>query len=86
MAAMRRNSVIVDLAASSGSNVGGRAAGETVERHGVLMIDAADGVSRLEADAFNLFAPHVFDPTEACWDKDAEALRLSEWGTSRSMR
>jgi NAD(P) transhydrogenase subunit alpha len=92
IAAMRPGSVIVDLAVENGGNVEGAVLGQTVERHGVLVIGAADGASRLAADASNLFARNLYNFIEAYWNKTdkrmivpdqdqlADAVRLTAGG------
>lgn len=76
VAAMRAGSVIVDLAAENGGNVEGAVAGETVERHGVLLIGLTDGASRLAVDASNLFARNCCNFIEAYWDKGEGRLAM----------
>jgi NAD(P) transhydrogenase subunit alpha len=70
IASMRPGSVIVDMAASAGGNVEGTVAGETVEKHGVTIIGAANLARSLAADASALFARNLFNFLSAFWDKD----------------
>ncbi|MET0372383.1 MAG: Re/Si-specific NAD(P)(+) transhydrogenase subunit alpha [Sphingobium sp.] len=77
IAAMKPGSVIVDLAAENGGNVEGVVAGETVERHGVLIFGLTDGASRLAVDASNLFARNCYNFIEAYWDKGAKTLTMA---------
>jgi len=70
VAAMRRGSVIVDMAAAAGGNVEGTVAGETVQKHGVTIIGAANLARSLAADASALFARNLYNFLAAFWDKD----------------
>src|SRR4051794_16611298 len=70
LASMRPGSVIVDLAAEAGGNVEGTVAGQTVEKHGVTIIGAADLARTLAADASALFARNLYNFLSAFWDKE----------------
>jgi NAD(P) transhydrogenase subunit alpha len=78
LAAMRRGSVIVDLAAAAGGNVEGTVAGETVEKHGVTIIGASDLPRSLAADTSALFARNLYNFLSAFWDKDKNAPELPD--------
>jgi NAD(P) transhydrogenase subunit alpha len=78
LATMRRGSVIVDLAAAAGGNVEGTIAGDTVERHGVRIIGAADLPRSLAADTSALFARNLYNFLSAFWDKDKNAPELPD--------
>jgi len=78
LATMRRGSVIVDLAAEAGGNVEGTVAGETVEKHGIVIIGASNLARSLAADASALFARNLFNFLSAFWDKDKNAPELPE--------
>ena len=67
---MRPGSVIVDMAAAAGGNVEGTVAGETVQKHGVTIIGAANLARSLAADASALFARNLYNFLAAFWDKD----------------
>ena len=71
VATMRSGSVIVDLAAEAGGNVEGCVAGESVVRHGVTIIGAAQLSRSLAADASALFARNLYNFLAAFWDKEA---------------
>jgi NAD(P) transhydrogenase subunit alpha len=71
VATMRPGSVIVDLAAEAGGNVEGCVAGDTVERHGVKIVGAANLARSLPADSSALYARNLFNFLSAFWDKDA---------------
>ncbi|WP_028970423.1 NAD(P) transhydrogenase subunit alpha [Sphingomonas sp. URHD0057] len=70
IASMRPGSVIVDMAAGAGGNVEGTVAGETVEKHGVTIIGAANLARSLAADASALFARNLYNFLSAFWEKD----------------
>jgi len=70
VAAMRPGSVIVDMAAAAGGNVEGTVAGETIQKHGVAIIGAANLARSLAADASALFARNLYNFLAAFWDKD----------------
>jgi NAD(P) transhydrogenase subunit alpha len=70
IATMRPGSVIVDMAAAAGGNVEGTISGETVEKHGVRVVGAANLARSLAADASALFARNLYNFLSAFWDKD----------------
>ena len=70
VAAMRLGSVIVDLAAAAGGNVGGTEAGKSVLRHGVTIIGATNLARTLAADASALFARNLYNFLAAFWDQE----------------
>ena len=70
LATMRPGSVIVDLAAEAGGNVEGTVSGESVRKHGVTVIGAANLARTLAADASALYARNLFNFLCAFWDKD----------------
>ena len=71
VATMRPGSVIVDLAGGSRRQCRGLVAGESVVRHGVTIIGAANLARSLPADASALFARNLYNFLTAFWDKDA---------------
>ena len=70
IASMRPGSVIVDLAAEAGGNVEGTVAGESIVRHGVTIIGAANLARSLAADASALFARNLYNFLSAFWDQE----------------
>ena len=70
LATMRPGSVIVDLAAEAGGNVEGTVAGESVIKHGVTIIGAANLARTLASDSSALFARNLYNFLSAFWDKD----------------
>jgi len=92
LATMRRGSVVVDLAAEVGGNVEGTVSGQSVEKHGVTIIGAANLARSLAADASALFARNLYNFLSAFWDRDearpvlpdddeiVKAIRLTQGG------
>src|SRR5437764_1491252 len=72
LATMRRGSVVVDLASDAGGNVEGTVSGQSVEKHGVTIIGAANLARSLAADASALFARNLYNFLSAFWDKEQE--------------
>ncbi len=70
LATMRPGSVIVDLAAEAGGNVEGCVAGETVSRHGVVVVGAVQLARSLAADASALFSRNLSNFLTAFWDQE----------------
>jgi NAD(P) transhydrogenase subunit alpha len=92
LAAMRSGSVIVDLAAEAGGNVEGTVSGQSVVKHGVMIIGASNLARSLAADASALFARNLYNFLSAFWDKEqgrvvfpdddeiVKAIRLTQGG------
>jgi NAD(P) transhydrogenase subunit alpha len=92
VATMRSGSVIVDMAADAGGNVEGTVSGNSVVKHGVTIIGAANLARTLPADASALFARNLYNFLSAFWDKDqgrpvlpdddeiVKAIRLTQGG------
>jgi len=92
LATMRGGSVVVDLAAEVGGNVEGTVSGQSVEKHGVTIIGAANLARSLAADASALFARNLYNFLSAFWDRDearpvlpdddeiVKAIRLTQGG------
>jgi NAD(P) transhydrogenase subunit alpha len=78
LATMRTGSVIVDMAAESGGNVEGSAAGETKQIHGVTVIGAKNIAALMPADTSALFSRNLFNFLSAFWDKEAGKPVLDE--------
>jgi len=70
IAGMRPGSVIVDLAAEAGGNFEGTVSGETVQKHGVTVIGAANLARGLAADSSALFARNLYNFLSAFWDNE----------------
>ena len=69
VATMKAGSVVVDMAADAGGNVEGTKSGESVVRHGVTIVGAANLARSLAADASALFARNLYNFLSAFWDK-----------------
>jgi NAD(P) transhydrogenase subunit alpha len=78
VATMRPGSVIVDLAAEAGGNVEGTVAGESVVKHGVTIVGAANLARTLASDSSALFARNLYNFLSAFWDKDKGAPVLPD--------
>ena len=78
IATMRPGGVIVDLAAEQGGNVEGAVAGETVERHGVKIIGAANLAGTMPADASALFSRNLYNFLSAFWNETTGRPELDE--------
>lgn len=70
VASMRPGGVIMDLAAEAGGNVEGTVAGESVVRHGVTIVGAANLARSLAADSSALFARNLYNFLSAFWDQE----------------
>lgn len=98
IATMRAGSIIVDLASDAGGNVEGSVSGERTEKHGVIIIGAANLARTLAADASALYARNLYNFLSAYWDKEqgrpvlpdedeiVKAIRLTRNGTIVSER
>ena len=92
IASMRPGSVIVDLAAEAGGNVEGTVSGQSVVKHGVTIIGAANLARSVASDSSALFARNLYNFLAAFWDKDqgrvvlpdddeiVKAIRLTQGG------
>jgi NAD(P) transhydrogenase subunit alpha len=98
VATMRPGSVIVDVAASAGGNVEGTVSGQSVQKHGVTIVGAANLARGLAADSSALFARNLYNFLNAFWDKEqgrpvlpdedeiVKAIRLTQGGKVVSER
>ncbi|MEO6433610.1 MAG: NAD(P) transhydrogenase subunit alpha [Sphingomicrobium sp.] len=75
---MRPGSVIVDLAAEAGGNVEGTHNGQSVVKHGVTIIGAANLARSLAADSSALFARNLHSFLAAFWDSETKGLVLPD--------
>lgn len=72
---MKAGSVIIDMATEQGGNCPLSEAGQTVNRHGVLIVGETNLPSLLAADASALYARNVLDFLKLIVDKDG-ALKI----------
>ncbi len=75
--AMKPGSVIIDMAAESGGNVEGSAAGQTVEINGVKLVGEGNWPNQVASDATNMYANNVFNLLDEFWDGEASSLALN---------
>jgi NAD(P) transhydrogenase subunit alpha len=73
---MRRGSVAVDLAASTGGNIEGSVVDQEVEVDGVRIIGLGNLPAEVARDASQMYANNVANLLEHAWDKETSALRL----------
>ena len=78
IASMRPGSVIVDLAAEAGGNVEGTVSGQSVVKHGVTIIGAANLARSVASDSSALFARNLYNFLAAFWDKDQGRVVLPD--------
>jgi H+-translocating NAD(P) transhydrogenase subunit alpha len=73
---MRPGSVIVDLAASTGGNVEGTIADQTVLVNGVKLIGMSNFAGQVAKDASQMYANNVVNLIEHAWNKESKRLEL----------
>jgi NAD(P) transhydrogenase subunit alpha len=76
VAGMRRGSVIVDLAASTGGNVEGTVPGKEVTVKGVRIVGLDNFPGQVARDASQMYANNVANLIEHAWDKETASLSL----------
>jgi NAD(P) transhydrogenase subunit alpha len=74
---MKPGSVIMDLAAEQGGNCEGTVAGQTVDKHGVILIGPINMPSRVAVDASALYAKNVLNFLALLVDAKTGALSVS---------
>jgi NAD(P) transhydrogenase subunit alpha len=77
VAGMKAGSVIVDLAASTGGNVEGTIADQTVTVNGVQIIGLANLPGEVAKDASQMYASNVTNLIEHAWNKETKRLELN---------
>jgi H+-translocating NAD(P) transhydrogenase subunit alpha len=77
VAGMKAGSVIVDLAASTGGNVEGTVADQTVSVNGVKIIGLANFPGEVAKDASQMYASNVTNLIEHAWHKEQGRLELN---------
>lgn len=73
---MRSGSVIVDLAASTGGNVEGTIADQTVLVNGVKLVGMSNFAGQVAKDASQMYANNVVNLIEHAWNKESKRLEL----------
>ncbi|MDT8369801.1 MAG: NAD(P) transhydrogenase subunit alpha [Longimicrobiales bacterium] len=76
VAAMRRGSVVIDMATATGGNVEGSRHGETVEVDGVRVVGPANLPAEVSVDATRVFASNVAAFIEEFRDAESGAFRV----------
>ncbi len=76
VSAMKRGSVIVDLAIESGGNVEGAVLGEIVQRNGVKIIGLPNLPGRVPVHASQVYSTNLTNFLEEFWDKKARRFVL----------
>ena len=76
VAAMRRGSVVVDMAVESGGNVEGSVLNEIVEADGVKVIGLGNLPSEVAANASEMYSANVTHFVDEFWDAEARAIAL----------
>lgn len=74
--AMKKGSVIVDMAAENGGNVEGSVAGETVEVDGVAIIGDGNWTNFVAKDASVMYSSNLFNLIDQFWDEEAKSFKL----------
>lgn len=76
VAAMQPGSVIVDMAAETGGNVEGSAAGQETVVNGVTIIGQGNWPNYVCSDASQMYSSNLCNMISQYWDKDRNALAL----------
>ncbi|MET1219244.1 MAG: NAD(P) transhydrogenase subunit alpha [Glaciecola sp.] len=76
LALMRPGSVVVDMAASSGGNVEGSVAGETIIVNGVTVIGLGNWSQAVAKDASNMYANNVYNLIDEFYDAETNQFDL----------
>ena len=77
VAAMQPGSVIVDMAAETGGNVEGSAAGQETVVNGVTIIGQGNWPNYVCRDASQMYSSNLCNMISQYWDKDSNALALN---------
>ena len=73
---MLPGSVIVDMAAETGGNVEGSAAGEVVEIDGVTIIGSGNWSGQVCRDASNMYSNNLFNLVNEYWDSEQKNFQV----------
>ena len=76
LGAMKRGSVVVDLAIESGGNVEGAVPGEIVERNGVKIVGMPNLPGRVPVHASQVYSTNLTNLIEEFWDKETKRFVL----------
>jgi NAD(P) transhydrogenase subunit alpha len=75
--AMRKGSVIVDMAAEQGGNVEGSVAGQTVEIEGVTIIGDGNWTNVVAKDASTMYSANLYNLLAHFWNKETKTFNLN---------
>ncbi len=73
---MKKGSVIVDMAAESGGNVEGSAAGETIVIDGVTIVGDGNWTNFVARDASVMYSSNLYNLIDEFWDEENKSLKL----------
>jgi NAD(P) transhydrogenase subunit alpha len=73
---MLPGSVIVDMAAETGGNVEGSAAGEVVEIDGITIIGSGNWSGQVCRDASNMYSNNLFNLVSEYWDSERKSFQV----------
>jgi len=76
VSAMRRGSLIVDLAIESGGNVEGGVLGEVIERNGIKIVGLPNLPGRVAVHASQVYSTNLTNFLEEFWDKPTKKFVL----------
>ncbi len=77
LALMKPGSVVVDMAATSGGNVEGSVAGETVEVNGVKVIGNGNWSQYVAKAATDMYANNIYNLVDEFFDDETKTFRLN---------
>lgn len=77
LALMKPGSVVVDMAATSGGNVEGSVAGETVEIHGVKVIGNGNWSQSVSKAATDMYANNIYNLIDEFFDNESKSFGLN---------
>jgi len=73
---MRSGSVVIDMAAETGGNVEGSAAGQVVDINGVKVVGTGNWPNAVARDASQMYSSNLFNLVDEFWDKEAGRVVL----------
>ena len=76
IAGMKPGSVIIDMAVSTGGNVEGSKAGETVLSNGVQIVGLNNLPAQVAQHASQVYANNIYSMIEECWDQENVSVKI----------
>jgi NAD(P) transhydrogenase subunit alpha len=73
---MLPGSVVVDMAAESGGNVEGSAAGEVIEVDNVIIVGSGNWSGQVSRDASNMYSNNLFNLINEFWNAEQKTFEL----------